>query len=1418
MIRFLTLIFLLLSNQAFSAGGIKCSDWVSSSGGVASNMGGILGSSIQTAIDTKNGTITEACRDALTSSRSIKGFPTIFTRYKLTRTGDAFSPKYRVTRQTCKFRDCLCNNCECSISKIKFSFSTSGVNMECSNPRDMWASQVISDPENTKEPKSAALCIEKYNTGDRILHFESAKNEGNLPLICSYISFKDISGRCISPNLLNLIGCVEEPQKPGPPIYNPNIVAVANPSVNLFGLNEEIDTASVVSNYLNLGSRFDAPVIQLIINSPKISYTPTLTLQVQFPEYNSGTAFFRYPPMLPAYSVSGPSIPVPLPKNGALFPSYGEFPKAEYSPVVNNNYVFYAKIPSSEPNKVCACLVLTTDGSTTDFCASETYIGCVPRPTLLDSGYATVVDNIPEVYNDEKYPSYFNASKDLVTNNYATAIPTAQITFVKLDSNGVPLIFDRTGDQICKNIKDRKYYKCRDGTINAVYPWSTLDIYYTTSGVTIPPDPATATALANRSKALNENFLSQPPVALIDSTESVILDDKNQVTMLNSIFEHRPIYDSNDTIPIRVRGYEQDVMRVYGVNFSSIIPQMSKFSYQPLKVKILTPDTRQNLDYCNAYSSGFSLSSSYISQLDAANKAETYYVPAGTRWRSACRGKSGCLTGTVINGSGQDCSQSTSDIAGTNVKTGNLFLCDPNPISDNFSKNCCSGPIANNFNFIIPSDDNTCPLVTGKCSAVTSHDDYAESIVCPGVYTTEVSNSFDSANRNSNLYYERPNASDLRILVNSSMISDNPDTSFPPSVTGISFPDTSSLTTGNILINGSYYSLSYPGPIPTVSSDSTSVTRTVLNTIGSNYAAGNLPSSDPASGTSYDIDKSTGVVQAQSICVYTPDDIMSDSGATWSPIGYTLNSPSDGFTDTKGLNAYLCDHIRQICKTITPEDASPLTGYATWPRANSSIEGSNVSIPGTCNIGYSTSNGYGPKAECNDGWIKDATGAMIISNKCLSNCKAKYTQANFITSASNTNYTVTGGPTTFMNDGSTVAVANGAVSGRCNTGYSNNSGGKDVSATCSDGLISPSASELCFADCQAQELPGTKISMPGGDNGVVTFGSCVTGFTPKIVSGSIIYPTAKCLNSNWISAVDTCVPSACPAISAGNAEFISTVNNTTATATACKTGFIPISAPSSTVVMPTMKCTDGVWETVNNPCKAGCSGFTQNGSIFTDSNAGNTVIGKCDSNYFADTPPSAICGSDGKWSNIQATCGNASCIPQTIGNTRFDPGKTVNSGYTILGVCMNGSSHIYVDASYSVDGVNYYYVNSGQKVGVGTYSKTSTSYVPAGISGSVYYSSYGPTIRQATIRQFTYGQCRNGKWVIYEGGCEMPCSITSNSFSKNFTILSGQFLPNVNCNNEYRLEPTMYCSNGSIVQSNPPAIPSGTYFDRCSKQ
>ena len=127
-------------------------------------------------------------------------------------------------------------------------------------------------------------------------------------------------------------------------------------------------------------------------------------------------------------------------------------------------------------------------------------------------------------------------------------------------------------------------------------------------------------------------------------------------------------------------------MRVYGVNFSSIIPQMSKFSYQPLKVKILTPDTRQNLDYCNAYSSGFSLSSSYISQLDAANKAETYYVPAGTRWRSACRGKSGCLTGTVINGSGQDCSQSTSDIAGTNVKTGNLFLCDPNPISDNFSK------------------------------------------------------------------------------------------------------------------------------------------------------------------------------------------------------------------------------------------------------------------------------------------------------------------------------------------------------------------------------------------------------------------------------------------------------------------------------------------------------------------------------------------------------------------------------------------------------------------------------------------------------------------------------------------------------------------------------------------------------------
>lgn len=1407
---------MLLSTEAFSGGGVGCPEWIWKPNTDIEEMGDTFGTSIYLAIERKNGTISEACRDAMTSNRGMKGFPTIFTRYKLTRTGDAFFPKYKVSRQVCKFRDCFCNKCECSMSKIKITFNGAVPNVQCGTPRDMWASTVVSDPEDKKTPKSSGLCVERYEPGDTIHHFDKMerdlnKNYGTLTLVCAYTSVKDVSGNCINPNADNLIGCVEEPQKPSPPIYNPNIVSVANPSVNSFGLDSVTGSAAVISKYLALGSRFDAPIIQLTINNPNISYIPTLTLQVQFSDYTSGSASTRYITVLGAYSNNTPVLPATLPTNAILFPSSGQFPKTEYSPVVTNTYTFHAKIPSAEPNKVCACLALTNGASTTNFCDSDVYIGCVPRPTLLDSGYATVVDNIGGVVNDEKYGEQHNGSR-YVINNHVTHIPNAQITFVKLDLNGRPLIFDKNGDQICKNIKDRRYYKCSNSSVRASYPWSTLDAYYrASSGVTPPSDLPTANALNSNSKALNTNFLSHPPVAALDNDGAVIRDDRDRIKIFNSIFEYRPIYDHTDSYPLKVKGYEQDVLSLYGVDFSAIIPQMSKYTHQPLRVKILTPDSRKDLDYCNAYSSGFSLSSSYINQLNLAEKADTYYVPAGTRWRSACRGKAGCLTGTIINGSGQDCSQSTSDIVGTEVKTGNFFLCDPNPIPDNYSKNCCSGTIANNFNFVEPSDDNSCPLVTGKCSAVISHDEYAEAIVCPGVYATEVGKAYEGPNNNSNPDYDRPNPSDLRVVVNSSMISDNTATSFPVPATGISFPLSSISTSGAININNSPYKLSYPGPIPTVSSDPTSVTRTVLNTIGSDYTAGNIPALDPATGESFDIDSSTGVSQAQSICVYNPDDVILETGDSWSPLGYTLNSPSDGFIDNNGLNAYLCDHIRQICKTITPADAGPLTGYSTWPRMNSSVNETDIQVSGLCRIGYSTRDGRSPIATCNDGWVKDANGAMVISNTCLKNCLSKNTEVIFTTATSNPNYNVTGGSTTFMDDESTVAVANGVLSGTCAAGYSNASGGDSVTATCDNGRIDPKPSDLCFSDCPAKDLPGTKIAMPGGDNGVVTAGGCVSGYAPKIVSGSLVFPTAKCSNGNWINATDTCVPSACSAVSAGNAKFISTVNNTTATATDCEDGFIPASAPSLTVVMPTMKCTDGAWEPVQNPCKPGCSGFTQGGSIFPDSNAGTSVTGTCETNYFASTAPTAVCGADGKWSNINARCGNAECPNITIGNIRYDRSdRPVKSGETLQGACMNDTNVIFVDASYSVDGVNYYYVNSGQKVGVGTYNENSTNYVPApGVTGGVI------DFKNGTVTSKPNAQCQNGTWVKYKGACEAKCIARNNTLNGNTQFYSGQYLK-PSCASGYSNRPIIYCSDGVMVAANPPSVKGGE-FNKCDR-
>lgn len=1128
----LVMVMSFYGAQSFSSGGTKCSDWVSGPGitvvpSSSSNIGvDVVGGAIQIGLD-HNNTKIQACRDASDPLRGAKGYPSIFERIKLMRLGDAFNPVYKVYHQTCMFRDIFCNHAECSISD--FNFST----FQCGAPKDAWTNTTAIDPhaKNT-------YCLEKYLPTQKIKHDPTGKatNKSNLALVCAYVGGKAIDGSCLLPDYLNLIGCVDEPAKPAPPIYNPSIVTQAQPVIDYIAVNAS-DPASapaasdVLQAYVARGSTFNAPVIQMVLANPVNNTTTYLPLYYSYSGVSSTSNISDG-----VYSTS--SAFSSLNPNQA---NCGSFTSINTSKVA---YTYCAQIPAYDPSQICACMKIITPNpsDSQDLCAVDSYIGCVPRPNVKQSGYAVVVDNISGIYNDSHYSS---------SNNSITPIPQAKISFVKTDGIG-PIITDADGTRVMKSMQDRKYYKLDDHnnmtTVRAKAPVSTVS-----------------------------NNGSQG-ASIVSASAGISNNTDGSITVLKGIFEHRPNYDLSSplvTNPYSITGYSQDVLTVFGVDFSAIMPVMNINNGQPLIETILTPGARRNVDGCNAYSAGSSLSSTQMSMF--SNSLSNYYVPDGTRWRSSCRGRQAAVGATYNNstyagmslgcfyngndgsspnpalaanyfsmGNGYlDCQQTSvgigCDMSGKNcaIQPGNFVLSLAGD-ANNGSLNCCMGAIPNDFNFLGGAS---------TCSSVYTHDAYAEGIVCPGVYVTDVYNDI-SAN---NTGYGRPRSTDLTLMIQGNL-------STPMQIaTGLD-------GNNNPLLNSS------------------------------------LPSNIGAI-----IDPLTGVKQVSNICVY------SSATGGWDPIGYNLNSTNDASDDPTQLNIYLCDHVPQMCNTITAAIATPSTANAVWDRA---IDGATNT--GTCLAGYTTnSGGTTVSGTCND-------GAMIISpilDANGNNTNTCYTSCAAINSAVNGDW-VNSGYATFSSS------ANGQEAfGTCIAGYTQvvvNGSSVPPTLTCRNGewnyanLQNPCVLASCPAITSSSASSGWALFSPGS-NGSTATGACDA--SSGYIASSNTPPTMACNNGSWGVVQNACVQ--------GCQAFTPPTGTAFADTSAKTTG---------TVVTGGCDSSNNYFGTCTAAARA---------SLIT--NAGQSCnASKCSggcSSQQSDPVITATCGSNGQWtfSNNSSTCGKNNC-------------------------------------------------------------------------------------------------------------------------------------------------------------------------------
>ncbi|MDJ1257407.1 MAG: hypothetical protein MRQ07_01955 [Candidatus Midichloria sp.] len=161
-------------------------------------------------------------------------------------------------------------------------------------------------------------------------------------------------------------------------------------------------------------------------------------------------------------------------------------------------------------------------------------------------------------------------------NQFGDQQPAVNLFLSYTDSSGNAIIIDKDNDEVYKKVSDEKYYK-KDKAGNETNNPAIMPLQYKKL-----PLPA-------------------PPVIIKEYTKEVVQDDNG----------------NQSAIITRGSG------SVYGINFSTIIPEMDS-SGNPKKISVRTPQMRWEIDGCVATTQ------------EISGEYPSYYIPAGNRYRDQC--------------------------------------------------------------------------------------------------------------------------------------------------------------------------------------------------------------------------------------------------------------------------------------------------------------------------------------------------------------------------------------------------------------------------------------------------------------------------------------------------------------------------------------------------------------------------------------------------------------------------------------------------------------------------------------------------------------------------------------------------------------------------------------------------------------
>lgn len=347
-----------------------------------------------------------------------------------------------------------------------------------------------------KSLKGYYVCLRKFSMGAEYPQGGRSKRRDR---VCGYV-VNPSAKECDSSNEFfkgvnrAVIGCIDLPLAPLPPVFNWSIPSTLVGSV----------VKSTVSEYIKTyKSRFDQPVIALQLsytNASGVSTTETLALRYRFAG-DTGTAL-------------------------GSEPSYGAFTKA---PTLK----YYAYVPISSPQLICVGAVDTSKSSVTitDPETQVAYvIGCVARPNLDDS-YLKIaaLDTTTKSPNDSSItiPGIF----PVIAKTYADTDKSLKI----LSQSGRSVILDSTSGKyyyVTDNVLGTKgTSECTTDCVSAagVRLWSydrlTLPVYSASSSSSILYDyqPYSATAVDESGSSITVKGYDRNQISAYGITFSALI-------------------------------------------------------------------------------------------------------------------------------------------------------------------------------------------------------------------------------------------------------------------------------------------------------------------------------------------------------------------------------------------------------------------------------------------------------------------------------------------------------------------------------------------------------------------------------------------------------------------------------------------------------------------------------------------------------------------------------------------------------------------------------------------------------------------------------------------------------------------------------------------------------------------------------